>query len=165
MDEWQSQVSEEHELLHARVDAMRAALGEETPEKKFKTLCEIARILGPDLELHLKKEEEVLFPALRWLAGKKAEGLDAIQNQHGQLRESFQRLATLLCQCGCAPAALAWNEIEERTRQFVRILEEHEEKERLLVLEVLEIGLQPDALVRLAKEMQGIVWRFREEGL
>ncbi len=165
MNKWQSQVSEEHELLHDRVDAMKAALDEETLEKKFKTLCEIERILGPDLELHLKKEEEVLFPALRWLAGKKAEGLDAIQEQHGQLRESFQRLAALLCQCGCVPAAPKWREIENRTWQFVRMLQEHEEKERLLVLEVLEAGLQPDALVRLAQEMQGIVWRFREEGL
>jgi len=61
---------EELPLLHALATKVRSVHGERHPE-----LAEVARLVGElraDLEPHLAKEEQVLFPAIRRLANRPA---------------------------------------------------------------------------------------------
>ena len=65
MRRWQAEVLEDHEALKRQLNVLEDTLGgDQKGQERYVALCRILRVIGPDLELHLKKEEDVLFPAL-----------------------------------------------------------------------------------------------------
>ncbi len=65
MRPWHAEVLEDHEALKKQLNAFQDTLcGDQKGLERYAALCRILRVIGPDLELHLKKEEEVVFPAL-----------------------------------------------------------------------------------------------------
>ncbi|MBI3332466.1 MAG: hemerythrin domain-containing protein [Candidatus Omnitrophica bacterium] len=153
----------DHEALEAQVGALRAVLATDAgTEDRRATLQRFIRAIGPDLELHLRKEEEVLFPALQKLAPEKGDAILFLKEQHGQLRTALRQLAGSVC--GCEPE-LNWKETAHAGQKFVDLLEEHEKKEEQLLIRVLEISLKPNELIELAHGFHQMAWKIFREGL
>ena len=164
---WDSQIKEDHRTLENQLEVLQKSLEEiSKPEAKRRDLsCIVIRVLGPTLELHLRKEEEVLFPAPEKLLGSKRGGIELLQEQHGDLRQIIRELAQLVCQCGCEHhQKINPKEAVALGEKFVRTLQEHEKKEDQLLTDVLEASLHPKELMGLAEQFHKVVWRtFQEE--
>ncbi len=161
-------VKEDHEALNAQLEAMEAALeSEPDSEKRRKALvCLVVRTLAPDLEMHLRKEEQVLFPALQKLLGGKSGTVDLLKEQHVKIRSTIQWLAGLLCDCGCEEKSkeVDWKEIAAVGKGFVNLLKGHEKKEDQLLADVLRASLKPQELMQLAQKLHRFTWEaFKEE--
>jgi len=165
MERWDSRVKGDHEALEAQVGALKMALTiEGTAEDRQVTLRKFIRAIGPDLDLHLKKEEEVLFPALQRLGEEKAGSITLLKEQHGQLRRILRQLAGLVCECS-GSETLDWKIVAQTGQQFIELLEDHERKEEQLVINVLNSSLKPQELMQLAQGFQKAAWAAFREGL
>ena len=160
MERWDEQVREEHNALESQVGALEAALKIDVgAEDRRVTLKWIVRTLGPALHLHLRKEEEVLFPALERLLGEDAGAITLLKEQHRELRASLKHVAELLEN----RENLNWEALGFAAQAFVDLLEDHERKEDRLLIDALEFGLKPDELKGLAKAFQQIAWKAYKE--
>ena len=163
---WDREVHKEHKNLQARMGALQMVLEKKPHSSKHleDLSCNILRTLGPDLELHLRKEEQVLFPALEKISSEASDEIRTFSRQHEKLRETVRYLAGLLCQCENRPDKADWKEITETSKKFVQLLQEHEGKEEKFLTHVLESSLKPQELVRLAQTFRTVAWdAFREE--
>lgn len=159
---WEDQVREDHQALQAQVGALEAALSIEvgTQDRRV-VLSWIIRNLWPSMELHLRKEEEALFPELQRLLGKSAGALSLLRAQHAQLREGLRHLAELLQD----QDNLQWNEIRVAAEAFIHLLDEHEKLEERLLLDVLRCHLKPKDLKPLAEAYRKVAeTAYEEEG-
>jgi len=160
MERWDEQVREDHQALESQIGALEAALSLDVgPSDRWVTLRWIVRTVGPALELHLRREEEVLFPALQRLLGQEAGALTLLKEQHRELRASLRSLAGLLSD----PDALNWERITLASQSFIDLLEDHEKKEDRLLIDVLEFSLKPQELKNLAQAFQKVAWKAYQE--
>ena len=84
---WSEGVHEDHRAISSEAQALEAALTVDIgPKDRRVVLSWIIRTLWPALELHLRKEEEVLFPALEKLLGKEGGALTLLKEQNRELR-------------------------------------------------------------------------------
>lgn len=165
MERLSGTIKQDHEALEAEAGALKSVLAaEEAEEARRAALKQFIRIMGPDLELHLRKEEEVLFPALQRLSGERAAAIGLLKEQHGQLRWLLRRLAGLVCECDRASGAADWRAIAETSQQFIGLLEDHEGKEEQLLIHALEERLEPQELIHLARAFQRVTWSAFREG-
>jgi iron-sulfur cluster repair protein YtfE (RIC family) len=157
---WSEGVHEDHRTLVAEAQALDAALSVDiTPQDRRVVLGWIVRTLWPALELHLRKEEEVLFPALEKLLGKEAGALTLLKEQNGELRLSHRRLAELI-----QPTEnLSWEAIRIAVGGFLELLEDHEKKVERLLIDVLEFNLSPKELKGLAEAFYELARKAHEE--
>ena len=163
MERWDTSVREEHNALEAQARALRAVLEIDAgTEDRRGTLRGFIRAIGPDLELHLRKEEGVLFPGLQKLSPEKAGTITLLKKQHEQLRTALRQLAG--CVCGCESEPFNWKEIAHTGQEFINLLEDHGKKEDRMLIHVLESSLKPNELIGLAQEFHRMVWKiYREE--
>jgi len=116
------------------------------------------RSLWPELELHLRREEEALLAGLARLLGRDASALVMLRKEHGDLRGGFRHLAELLQD----PERLEWDRITLAVEGFLCLLEEHEKVGDRLLLDVLKYSLNRDELKRLVREYQAVAERAYE---
>ncbi len=162
MERWDTQVREDHEALEAQMGALEAALTIDVGQEDRRVVLKwIVRTLWPALELHLRKEEEILFPALQNLLGNQAQAIALLKQQHGELRSTLRQLAELLQ----GDEGLDWEKITLSGRLLIDLLEDHEKKEDRLLIDVLEFSLKPKELLGLAGAFQQISQKaYTEEG-
>ena len=111
--------------------------------------------------VHLRKEEEVLFPALQKLLGENAGALTLLKEQHRELRAALRRIAELLQE----PEILEWDTVALVSEDFIDLLDDHEKKEDRLLINVLDLSLQPKELKALAGALQEVAQKaVTEEG-
>ena len=160
MERWEEQVREDHQALEAQAGALEAALSIDVgPHDRRVVLSWIVRGLWPSLELHLRKEEEVLFPALQKLLGKDAGAISLLKEQHRELRSALRRIAELLQE----PEISNWDSIALASEAFIDFLEDHEKKEDRLLIDVLDFSLKPKELKALAGELQQVAQKATTE--
>lgn len=148
---WDRQIQEEHRVLDSQKEALREAFEKEPAAQDrrvhlWKILCSFA----PRLELHLRQEEEVLFPALEQLVGKGSGPLVLLKDQHDQLRAHLKQLTDLLQRDEECP----WETIAQTGESLIHLLENHEVKEGRFLLDLLECSLKPGELIALARQFQ-----------
>jgi iron-sulfur cluster repair protein YtfE (RIC family) len=149
MERWDEEIRRDHEGLKSQLDALGAVLQvEAVPEDQRGLLVEVFRPLRTTLEVHLVKEEEVLFPAFMELSGGEERALILLQDEHQQLRVAASRLGVLLEN----PESSDWDTLTRESQFFIRLLEDHEAKESRLLMDLLEYGLEPEQLMCLAQE-------------
>lgn len=155
-------VREDHRALEAQVGALEAALSIEVGHQDRRVAISwIIRTLWPSLELHLRKEEEALFPQLRSLLGKSAGALTLLKGEHAQIRACLRRLAELIQD----QDNLHWDEIHIAAEAFIHLLDEHEKLEERLLLDVLRYNLKPKELEPLAEAFRKVAeTAYEEEG-
>lgn len=160
MERWDEKVQEEHHALESQVGALEATLKIDVGvEDRRITLKWIIRTLEPALQLHLRKEEEVLFPALQRLLGENAGAVTILKEQHRELRASMKHVAELLENRD----NISWEAIGFSAQAFVDLLEDHEKKEDRLLIDVLEFSLKPKELKELARAFGQVAWKVYKE--
>ena len=160
MKEWADVVYDDHRALALQADALDAALTiDVSPQDRRVVLSWIIRTVWPVLELHLRKEEEVLFPALRHLLGGGAGALLILKEQNKELRAAHRRLAELLQEYD----NLDWEEIKMASYSFMEILEDHEKKVNRLLVDILGFNLTSKELKTLGEAYERVAQKAREE--
>lgn len=160
MERWDEEVREDHHALESQMEALEAAFAiDVAAQDRRVVLSWIIRNLWPTLELHLRKEEEILFPALRQLLGENAGAITLLLEQHRELRRALRNVAELL-QGSEFPD---WNAIRFAAEALADLLEDHEKKEERLLIDVLQYSLKPDRLRALAKEFHEVAKRAHAE--
>lgn len=160
MERWNEAMHEDHRALASQAGALEAALTiDVSPQDRRVVLSWIIRTLWPELELHLRKEEEVLFPALQRLLGENAGVVTLLREQHQELRSTHRRLAELLQ----GYEDLNWEGIQIASESLIELLEDHEKKVSRLLLDVLEFNLKPQELKALAQAFEAVARKAREE--
>lgn len=162
MKQWDTPIQEDHQALMAQAGALEAALTVDVPTRdRWVVLSWTLKGLHPSLELHLRKEEETLFPALQRVMGENAGAVTLLKEQHHELRAALRHLAELIQDA----ENLNWIGIQLAAEGFVDLLEDHEKKEEKLLIHVLEKNLKPKARAELAEEFQRVAQRvYVEEG-
>ncbi len=157
---WSEGVHEDHRTLGAEAQALDAALSVDiSPQDRRVVLGWIIRTLWPAMELHLRKEEEVLFPVLEKLLGKGAGAPMLLKEQNGELRRAHRHLAELIQ----PTESLSWETIRIAVSAFLELLEDHEKKVERLLIDVLEFNLSPEELKRLADAFYELARKAHEE--
>ena len=150
----------EHETLKTQAGVLDTALGIAVPAQDRRVVLSwTLRNLGPEVELHLRKEEEAFSPALQRLLGKNAGALALLRKDHEGIRANLRHLAELLQD----PNNLEWDRIELAVQSFLYLFEEHEKVEDRLLLDVLKFNLSQKELKTLAEAYQQVAERARQE--
>jgi len=162
MGDWEDPIREDHRTLESQAQALETALGIDLdPQDRQVVLLGIVRTLGPALELHLRKEEEILFPALKHLLAGYNGAMTTLQDEHHELRGGLRRLAETVQEGGL----LDWERIRSAGRTLMRFLEEHEKKQERLLLDILRYSLNPQELEALTKAFQEVAEKaYTQEG-
>lgn len=162
MERWDNVVREDHQALESQMGALEAALSIDVGvEDRRVVLSWIIRTLWPALELHLRKEEETLFPALARLLGDSAGAITMLKEQHRELRFALRRVAELVQ----APGNLYWEGVNIAAIALIELLEDHEKKEDRLLIDVLQYSLKPQELRSLAHAFGQVAQKaYTEEG-
>lgn len=162
MEQWDTAIREDHQALFAQAGALEAALAVDVPVRdRWVVLSWTLKGLHPSLELHLRKEEETLFPALKRIMGKDAGAVTLLKEQHHELRAVLRHLAELIQDA----ENLNWTGIQLAVEAFIDLLEDHEKKEEKLLIHVLERNLKVKARAELVEEFQRVAQRaYAEEG-
>ncbi len=159
---WREGVEEDHQLLASQVGALEAVFTMDArPQDRHGVLNWISRNLWPALELHLRKEGEVLLPALAQVLGKNAAALTLFKKDHQELRDAHRRLAEHLQ----TYEQVDWVSVRISSCAFIDLLEDHEKQTARLLLDVLGFNLKPKELEKLAHEFEQVAKRaYEEEG-
>ncbi len=108
-------------------------------------------LLESDLDLHLRREEEVLFPLLERHIGREGGPVGVMLHEHGLLREKFSQVKDSLSRGHRAEAGYVVGEI-------LSLLREHVAKEDHILFplacQVLEVGEKEEAENRLGKVVE-----------
>ena len=157
---WNQKIQEEHLVLESQREALKTCLEHPVPCKDRRVhLSHILRSLDPALRLHLRKEEDTLFPAFKQLIGNDSGTLPLLKMQHDDLRAFLDRLAQLLEDRENS----SWKTIQETGEALADLLEDHEEKEGWFIQNILEYSLKPQELTQLARQFQHAASCFCEE--
>ena len=160
MKPWDELIHKEHETLKTQAGVLDTALGiDASVQDRRVVLSWTLRNLGPEVELHLRKEEEALFPTLQRLLGKNASALALLHNDHKEIRASLRHLAELLQD----PGNLDWDRIELAVQAFLFLFDEHEKVEDRLLLDVLHFNLSHKELKALAEGYQQVAKKAHQE--
>lgn len=160
LQKWDEIIRQEHQVIVSQAKAMEGALHVDVGELDRRVVLSwILRSLSPFLELHFRKEEEVLFPALQQLLGEDVASVTILSHEHQQLRKTLRYLAELIQD----PEILNWQGITLAVEAFLNLLEDHEKKEDRLVLDVLQYSLMPKELEKLIRDFQQVARKAHEE--
>ena len=148
---WDRNIQEEHRILKSQCEALRASLEHPITWKDRRVqLSQILRSLDPALRLHLRREEETLFPAFDQLLGGSSGTISLLRMQHDDLRTLLDHLARLLEDRERTP----WQPIVGAGEALADLLEDHEQKESSFITDILEYSLKPQELTQLARQFQ-----------
>lgn len=151
---WDDELRQDRRLLESESEAMSSALAVPMPPKnRWVILSWALRELWPTLELHLRKEKEVLFPKLRKFLGPNSGAVTLMEESQKKLREGIRHLAELVQD----QDNLDWDRISLAIQGVIYSLEAHAELEDHLFVPILEARLTP-------KEMGELAAAFREVG-
>ena len=157
---WNRKIQEEHRAIESQREALKTSLECPIPCKDRRVhLSQILCSLNPVLRLHLRREEETLFPAFERLIGSDSGTLPLLRAQHDDLRALLDRLPGLLED----RENVSWKAIQETGETLVELLEDHEEKEARFIANILEYSLKPQELTQLARQFQHAASVFCEE--
>ena len=159
-ERWDEAVRRDHQRLKNQADVLDSALGVQVGDQDRRVVLSwVLRSLWPELELHLRKEEEALLRPLAQLLGRDSRAVAMLRKEHADLRASFRHLAELLQD----PDPLEWDRIELAVDGFRCLLEEHEKLGDHLLLDVLRYSLAPKELDRLMEVYRRVEEKAHEE--
>ncbi len=162
MERWDAAVWEDHRALKRQADVLDSALKVNVgDEDRRVVLSWTLRSLWPEMDLHLRKEEETLLVRLESLLGGDSGALETLRREHADLRAGFRHLAELIQDSSC----LEWDRIELAVEGFLYLLEKHEELGERLLLDVLQYSLNRKERISLMETYRKVAERApAEEG-
>lgn len=149
MEYWGKAIHEDHGEVLAKIEGLqRATTLEVGPEDLWVMLRHLILNAHQGLEAHLRREEDLFFPALVHLIGEEAGAVRRLREDHRQLRLAAGYLMGL--RQGRGP--LDPQEVSQATDSLLALLTEHEKTEDRLLLDVLEYSLEPQVLEDLVEQ-------------
>jgi len=159
---WDGALRGEHETLRRRAGMLNSLFRlDAAPEDRRVVFLWMLRQLVPETELHLRKEETILFPALERLVGKEHHAFTLLRENHRRLRSDLRQLAELLQD----PERTEWEALREGARDFSEAVDRHDREQPHLLFEVLGYTLKHSELLALTRELEALARRaYEEEG-
>lgn len=116
-----------------------------------------ARFFLSDVITHMRKEDEVLYPALEEFLPRDVGPLMVLRSEHGELASNFSRMqkAGELLAAGAATPEVA-QKFLYYLRAIARTMRDHIYKEQHVLFPMVSRFLTPEQDRRLAEEMQAI---------
>ena len=155
----EEEIGQDRRILDSEAEAMGGALSVLPLRQRWVTLSWVLRELSPALELHFRKEKEILFPALRRILGDDAGAVTLLGESQHKLKQSTRHLAELLQD----PDNLDWDRLFLAIQGFICMLEEHEEMEQRLLIHVLGTRMNPHEQEKLAAAFHRVGEKAHEE--
>ena len=153
MRTWDREIRQKREGLDTHLTIIKGILAaKEISGADRRTLELLVANLEPDLEEHLCREEQVLFPALLRMLNGESEMLTLLQERHEELRKQLKNFKTLAADS----EASSKEELAKVGRGFVDLLQDHEDKEERFLLDMLDYCLEPKELDKLAKQFSKV---------
>ena len=147
---------EEHRSALANLDALEEAipaLGSKA--EAMATVEEVVRFLDRELELHLRKEEEALFPQLERQIGAGGGPTYVMRLEHRDLRQKKGQLAELLPQAKEGDVA-SLGQMASTAHYIIIHLREHIWKEDNILFPMSQEHLEESAWPEIARRFEEI---------
>ena len=152
----------EHEEVEAALGKLEDLLAEQDREPKWGEREEgdfrwIMEVVGRHLDLHMRKEDEVFFPALEAYLPADTGPLAVLRGEHNDLREIYARLSWAEQNRGDSEkAAQCEEEIERSGSKLARLVRDHMYKEDHVLFPMVARLLPPERDTQLLREMERI---------
>ena len=158
------ELTREHEAVLLQVDALQQVLDDmqdglqRADAAPLETAENVVRALRMDLDIHLRKEEAVLFPPLEAHLGREQGPIGVMLMEHEDLRRIMQRLsaAVSLLRSDAEPVSRkeAHEEMLRWGRGLVGLLRQHIAKEDQCLFPMAASRLEGGQLRALGEEMR-----------
>lgn len=149
MEYWGKAIHDDHGEVLTKIEGLQGATSMQVgPEDLWVTLRHLILNAHQALEAHLRREEDLFFPALVQLIGEEAGAVRRLHEDHRQLRSAIGYLMGLRQERG----PLDPREVSLAADSLLALLREHEKTEDRLLLDVLEYSLEPQALLDLVEQ-------------
>lgn len=154
------QLRDEHVIVLEKLEALRDASESavsrkgETSVEDRETLVGVAGFLAKDVVLHLRKEEEALFPSLEEHIGLEGGPTAVMRMEHEDLREKIRSLGDLVEELG--ESGEVYGQIHETAAYICDLLGEHIHKEDNILFPMAEQLLDEPAVRKVAQRFAEI---------
>ncbi len=160
------ELTQEHEAVLSNLAALQQVLGimqsgpPQVDAGALDTAENVVRSLQTELAVHLRKEEEILFPPLEAYLGREQGPIGVMLREHEDLRRIMQRLADALsllrADAGPASPQDAVQEVLQWGEGLISLLRQHIGKEDQCLFPMAAAHLGRTQLLALGEEMRGV---------
>lgn len=168
------ELTQEHEAVLSNLAALQQVLGDmqdglhQVDSAVLEAAENVVRSLRTDLAVHLRKEEELLFPPLEAYLGREQGPIGVMLAEHEDLRRIVQRLsdALALLRADAEPASRqnAHQEVLRWGRGLIGLLRQHIIKEDRCLFPMAASHLGRPRLLALGEEMRALAQDARDRG-
>ena len=156
------ELMKEHEAVLSQLDTLVLALGEVAKEKvsfdseALRVVEEVIGLLETDLGLHLRKEEEILFPVLSPSLGQEGGPIGVMLREHEGLRQILSTLRNAVLVFRAEPQSASLEEILKGGYSLISLLRQHIQKEDSCLFPMADSNLNRTRLQDLGTEMRAM---------
>ena len=144
-------LGKEHVVVLEKLQQLSQAIGRQGPEA-LQVVKEVAGFLDGDVERHLRKEEEALFPPLERIMGAEGGPTHVMRLEHVDLRAKRDELVKLVNK----ETAKVSPEIKGTSNFIIDLLEQHIDKEDNILFPMAQEFLEPDQWAEVEAKMGDI---------
>lgn len=148
------QLKDEHTVVLQKLDSLEQDLNNLHSEKTTKNINEFLKFFNNDVELHLKKEENVLFPILEEFFGKEEGPIKVMLLEHEDLRRNARTIASAI-------KTKSWNNIRTSGMEIINTLRPHIDKENNVLFMMAEMHMSEKQKLDVLKKMNKIEENFK----
>ncbi len=146
-----SRLYSEHDEHQVRLNSLEGILEEYTEGSKDEEFIKIFEEVCRELELHLKEEEEALFPTLKERMGEMAMPVFVMLREHEDMRQTCQRVFE-------SHQRGEREKVKELCQYLIFLVRQHIEKENNILFNIAKELIREEELL----ELDGIAQRVRE---
>ncbi len=156
------ELTEEHQAVLSHLGTLDGALvrlvKDETgvDSEALSAVGAVTQLLETDLGLHLRKEEEVLFPALAACLGQEGGPIGVMLMEHEDLRRSLRALSTAFGALQADPRSASPEEVRQVGYGLIGLLRQHIKKEDHMLFPMAGSSLDRGQLLALGEQMRAM---------
>ena len=156
------ELTQEHQAVLSQLDTLHAALArllEDEARVDSEALSDVQAVvqfLETELGIHLRKEEEVLFPVLSGYLGQEGGPIGVMLLEHEDLRRSLRALSTALGTLRGDAQPASCQEARQVGYGLIGLLRQHIKKEDHILFPMAGSFLDRGQLLALGQQMRAM---------
>ncbi len=156
------ELTQEHQAVLSQLDTLHAALArllEDEARVDSEALSDVEAVvqfLETELGIHLRKEEEVLFPVLSGYLGQEGGPIGVMLLEHEDLRRSLRALSTALGTLRGDAQPASCQEARQVGYGLIGLLRQHIKKEDHILFPMAGSFLDRGQLLALGQQMRAM---------
>ncbi len=157
-------LGDDHKEVLRKLDEMEAAIArlQEGDAVVLGTLREIGAFIKKDVESHLVKEEEGLFPEMEKFMPRNQGPIGVMLMEHEDLRRSTEKYLQGLERINGGPIdTAAASQVVDNGTHFIYVLRGHIDKEDNILFMMADMHLDESQNVSILKKFDEIAGKFR----